>query len=200
MTKSTSPLNIPPVPQHVTGPRIMIRPSARRDMAYLQKWWNDPDITEPGGNVSGMQYDDAAMEEWCQRYIDGRTDSTHFVICLTAPRERPIGEFYIASDDRPGSVGVALIIGERDLWGQGYAREALQAYADALFASGFCQAIRIDMRRDNRRAARLCEALGFEVEHVWANGLFQTMILTQEMAALRRSPQAQNTAVSGSTG
>lgn len=187
MINSVPSSDLPPVPQRVEGERVVIRPSARTDAPYLKKWWNDPEVTEPGGNVAGMQYDDDDMEEWFRRYVDGRDTSTHFVICVRAPQEQPIGEFYIASDDRPGCVGVALIIGEKQFWGQGYARESLRAYAGALLDSGYCSAIRMDMRRDNARAIRICEHVGFEVEHIWANGQFQTMILTQEHYAVKHA-------------
>jgi RimJ/RimL family protein N-acetyltransferase len=169
----------PPVPQRVTSEHLLIRPSERADATYLKKWWNDPAVTAPDGNMDGMQYDDSDMEDWFDRYVEGRDCATHFIICLRDPQESPIGEFYIASDDRPGSVGFAILIGETKMWGRGYATEALAAYAAALFATGNCEAMRMDSRRDNVAALRVCQKIGFEVEHVWANGQFQTMILTQ---------------------
>jgi RimJ/RimL family protein N-acetyltransferase len=179
--------DFPPVPQRVLSEHLLIRPTTREDAPYLKKWWNDPAVTEPGGNVAGMQYDDHDMEEWFGRYVDGRSCATHFVICLRLPKETPIGEFYIASDDRPGCVGFALLIGETKLWGRGYGSEALEAYAGALFDSGLCEAMRMDTRRDNIAAIRMSENAGFVVEHVWANGQFQTMILTQPAFELKRA-------------
>ena len=170
----------PPVPQRVVTERLIIRPSARSDAPYLRRWWNDPAVMGPGGAMDGMQYDDADMEDWFRRYSDGQDYATHFVICRRDANEAPIGEFYIAYDDRPGCVGFALVIGEKDLWGQGFGSEALRGYARALFASNCCGAMRMDIRRDNIRAIRLCESIGFEVEHIWANGQFQTMILTRD--------------------
>jgi RimJ/RimL family protein N-acetyltransferase len=170
----------PPVPQRVVTDRLIIRPSARSDAPFLRRWWNDPTVMGPGGSMDGMQYDDADMEDWFRRYSDGQDYATHFVICRRDFDETPIGEFYIAYDDRPGCIGFALVIGEKDLWGQGFGREALRGYANALFESDCCGSMRMDIRRDNTRAIRLCEAVGFEVEHIWANGQFQTMILTQD--------------------
>jgi RimJ/RimL family protein N-acetyltransferase len=188
MTNNCHP-DYPPVPQNVTTERLIIRPSVRADAPSLKKWWNDPAIAATGGNVAGMQYDDDDMEDWFRRYVDGRSCATHFVICLREPGETSIGEFYIASDDRPGCVGLALLIGETALWGNGYGSEALAAYAEALFESGLCEAIRVDTRRDNARAIRMCERAGFEVEVIWANGLFQTMILTRDAFEHQRSKQ-----------
>lgn len=185
MTNNCIP-DFPPVPQGVISERLVVRPSTREDAPWLMKWWNDPAVTGPGGNVDGMHYDEADIEEWFRRYVDGRTCSTHFVICLRDADEKPIGEFYIAADDRPGCVGFALAIGETQYWGNGYASEALEAYAEALFASGLCEALRMDTGVDNERAIRMCERVGFEVEHVWANGRFQTMILTRQAFELQR--------------
>ncbi len=175
----------PPVPQRVESDNLLIRPTTRADAQYLKTWWNDPATDMTGGNADGMQYDDSDMEDWFQRYVDGRDCHTHFIICLRADEQKPIGEFYIASDDRPGCVGVALIIGDTTEWGHGYAAEALKAYARALFASGICQALRMDIAVSNERAFRMARKVGFEVEHVWANGLFQTMILTEDAFRLR---------------
>lgn len=184
MTNNFNP-DYPPVPQRVVSERLLIRPSSREDRDLLMKWWNDPEVTGPGGNVDGMQYEDADMEDWFQRYVDGRSCSTHFVICLRDTNQ-PIGEFYIASDDRPGCVGFAMAIGETQYWGNGYAPEALGAYAKTLFETDLCEAMRMDTRVDNERAIRMCEKVGFDVEHIWANGQFQTMILTRQAFELRR--------------
>ncbi len=183
--------SLPPVPQRVQSQRLLIRPSTRTDAPYLKKWWNDPQVTNPGGNQMSMQYDDEDMENWFRRYIDGREYTTHFIICLREPDERPIGEFYIASDDRPGCVGCALIIGEPALWGKGYGSEALAAYAEALFATDTCEAIRIDMPVDNIPAQRMARKVGFVVEHVWANGQFQTMLLSRAAFELHKVRQAE---------
>ncbi len=185
MTNNCRP-ELNPVPQRVESERLVIRPTRRSDAPYLKKWWNDPAITGPGNDVSGMQYDDEDMEDWFRRYVDGRECHTHFIISLRGD-DQPIGEFYIASDDRPGCVGVALLIGDTDKWGQGYGGEALDAYAGALFATDHCGAIRVDVSNDNTRAIRMCEKVGFEVEHVWANGRFTTMILTEDAYALKHS-------------
>jgi RimJ/RimL family protein N-acetyltransferase len=190
MMTNRSTVNCPPVPQRVISERLIIRPSARSDAPYLQKWWNDPHVMGPDGNTDGMQYDDTDMEDWFRRYSDNQPYATHFVICLRKPEEKPIGEFYIAYDDRPGCIGFALLIGETDLWDEGYDHEALAAYAEALFASDCCGAMRMDIRRDNERAIKMCESTGFEIEHIWANGQFQTMLLTQAAFELKRSSAA----------
>lgn len=191
MTTNHCRPGFPPVPQSVQSERLTIRPSARDDAPYLKKWWNDPQVTGPGGNLAGMQYDDADMEDWFQRYVDGRECSTHFIICLREADERPIGEFYIASDDRPGCVECALLIGETDLWGQGYGSAALSAYAEALFASELCEAMRMNMRVDNVCAMRMAQKVGFVVEHVWASGAFQTVFLSRAAFELRKLRQAE---------
>ena len=170
---------LPCIPQYVEGERLLIRPTTRADLPYLQRWWNDPAVMDPAGYVDGMQYDERDMEAWFARYVEGKKVARHFMICLRNAAQTPIGEFYIDCDDRPGGVSFGLQIGEVDLWNQGYGRDAVTAYAQALFAGGICNAMRIEVRRSNTRALRWCEAVGFEVEHVWANGRLVTMILTQ---------------------
>lgn len=48
--------SLPPVPQYVESERLLIRPSTRADAPYLKRWWNDPQVTGPSGDQSGMQY------------------------------------------------------------------------------------------------------------------------------------------------
>ncbi|MBN1679979.1 MAG: GNAT family N-acetyltransferase [Anaerolineae bacterium] len=180
------PNDLPPLPQHVVSDRLIIRPTKRKDASCLQKWWNDPAVMAPDGNPDGMQYDDSDMEDWLRRYVDGQAYATHFVICLREPKEKPIGEFYIACDDRPGCVDIALAIGETTLWGRGYGSEAVESYAKVLFASSECNAVRLDTRRDNSGAIHMAKKVGFVVEHVWANGEFQTMLLTKAAYELRQ--------------
>jgi RimJ/RimL family protein N-acetyltransferase len=175
----------------VTSERLVIRPSVRADAPFLQRWWNDPAVMAPDGHADGMQYDDADIEQWFQRYVDCRACANHFVIALRQPSDQPIGEFYIACDDRPGCVDFVILIGEMAVWGQGYAREAIRAYAEALFAGKHCGAMRSNCRCDNQRAIHVLESIGFAVEHVWANGQFQTMVLTQAAYELKRLRAAE---------
>jgi len=49
----------------------------------------------------------------------------------------------------------------------------------------------MDTRVDNDRALRMASSVGFEVEHVWANGMFQTLILTQEAFELNKTRSGQ---------
>jgi RimJ/RimL family protein N-acetyltransferase len=172
--------SLKPLPQRVTSERLLIRPTTFDDIPYLQRWWNDPSVMDPVGNIDGMQYDDDDMVDWYHRYIAGQPYARHFVVCLRKPVEQPIGEFYISCDDRPADVSFSILIGETALWGRGYACEAVQAYAGALFASRTCEEMRMDVRRDNSRAIAMGKCAGFEVEHVWANGRVQTMALTHQ--------------------
>lgn len=185
MTNNHDHPDLAPIPQNVISERLIIRPSTRADSPYLQVWWNDPDVMGPGGNPDGMQYDDDAMEDWFQRHVDCRNCANHFIIALRQT-EKPIGEFYIACDDRPGAIDFAVIIGDTEEWGKGYATEAVTCYAEAVFASRCCAAMRVNVRRDNAKALDLFYRVGFEVEHVWANGLFLTLILTQAAFELKK--------------
>ncbi len=179
---------LPDLPQRVEGERLLIRPTTRADLPYLQRWWNNPAVMGPVGNVDGMQYDERDMQAWYERHVQGKPVATHFMICLRSGTQPPIGEFYIACDDRPGSISVSLLIGEVELWNKGYGREAVLTYARALFATGTCNALRMDVRRSNTRALGWCESIGFEVEHEWANGRALTLILTRSAFEGRYGP------------
>lgn len=167
------------IPLFVESNRLVIRPTNLRDLPYLQRWWNDPVVMDASGEMDGMQYDLDDMHEWYRRHVENRNPPHHFMICLRNESERPIGEFYIASQDRPGCVTFGLLIGDTTQWGHGYTLEAILAYADALFECDHCTAMRLETPVNNKHLIELCESIGFEVEHVWANGHAQTMILTE---------------------
>ena len=167
------------IPLFVESNRLVIRPTNPRDLPYLQRWWNDPVVMDATGEMDGMQYDGDDMHEWYHRHIANRFPPRHFVICLRNESERPIGEFYIASQDRPGCVTFGLLIGDTTQWGHGYTLETILAYADALFECDCCTAMRLETPVNNSHLIELCMSIGFEVEHVWANGQSQTMILTE---------------------
>ncbi|HMM28113.1 MAG: GNAT family N-acetyltransferase [Chloroflexota bacterium] len=169
----------PCVPQHVESERLVIRPTTRADLPSLQRWWNNPAVSDPAGELDGMQYDERDMVDWYARHVAGRGEAHHFMICLRDATQQPIGEFYIACDDCSGAASFGLVIGEINLWNQGYGREAALAYARALFATACYNTIRIEARRSNTRALRWCQSIGFEVEQVWANGRSLTLSLTQ---------------------
>lgn len=167
------------VPQHVESERLVIRPTTRADLPYLQRWWNNPAVSDPAGDLDGMQYDERDMADWYARHVAGRGEAHHFMICLRHAAQQPIGEFYIASDDCPGAISFGLVIGEINLWNQGYGREAALVYARALFTTACYNTIRIEVRRTNTRALRWCQSIGFEVEQVWANGRSLTLSLSR---------------------
>ncbi len=188
MTNDRQHSSTQPIPQHVTSERLVIRPTTRADAPYLRQWWNNPAIMGPSGSADGMQnYDEADIDAWFRRHVDGRAEARHFIICRRDADEMPIGEFYIACDDRPGCVTFSLAIGETELWGQGYASEAVVAYATAVFAIDCCGALRLDVPVSNERALRMADSLGFQIEHVWANGQKRTMILTRDAFELHRA-------------
>ena len=53
---------LPCIPQYVEGERLLIRPTTRADLPYLQRWWNDPAVMDPAGYVDGMQCDERGIE------------------------------------------------------------------------------------------------------------------------------------------
>ncbi|MBN1202567.1 MAG: GNAT family N-acetyltransferase [Anaerolineae bacterium] len=178
--------NSTPLPQLVTSERLVIRATTRADAPFLQRWWNDPAAMELIGDVDGMQYDETDMDTWFRRYVEGQSCARHFVICLRASDNQPIGEFYVSCDDRPACISCTLLIGETGMLHNNYTCEVLKAYADALFSGQGCEAIRVDIRCDDPCVRNLNKEIGFELEHVWANGRFQTMILTQAAYEFRQ--------------
>lgn len=176
-----------PIPQRVQSERVSIRPTTRADAPYLRQWWNDPAVMGPSGNGDGMHFDDADMEQWFQRTVDGHDEARHFMLCRRGAEEEPFGEFYVACDDRPGCITFSLVIGDTTAWEEDLPCQALLAYAAAMFEADCCGMLRLDVPVMNERTLATCERLGFVVERVWANGRCKTMILTRDAHELRQT-------------
>ena len=148
-----------PLPAIAT-PRLLLRAMGDGDLAALFAIYGDPEVmrhasdpvfTEPAtvqtllASVARLQAAGLSLEWAIERRADGAVIGT-------------CGLHGFDEDAAAAEMGCLL---RRDAWGQGHAREALQALMDFACARLQRRALRAEIDADNIRSKRLFAALGF---------------------------------------
>ena len=137
------------------------------------------------------------MEEaWFTGMVERQgKDAYHFTICLIED-DRPIGTIGLFSvDEINGSAGMGVTIGEKDLWGQGYGTDAMNALLDFGFGQLRLERMWLEVYDFNERGRRSYEKSGFVLEGIERHAIYKLgryidvhlmAILRDEWAALER--------------
>jgi len=125
--------------------QVSLRPATRQDLDRMFQWRNDPDIYRWFRNQDG-ELDWDKHVEWFQNRPSDRED------LIIEYRGIPVGIVSLASD---GDVGI--YIGEKQLWGKGIAKEALETALEK--RDGDYHA---EINVDNTASKQLFKEIGFE--------------------------------------
>lgn len=155
--------------------RLILKPHTMDNLERLHRWDNDPEV---------IHYNDDQPEPYAPRPVeetraylgrvtaDGPADrpaaggSIHYAIHLEDTGEF-IGYGMIAHVDRyHRRCKVGITIGERDMWGRGYARETMAAVLEYCFDTLGLNRVAAEVYAYNERSIRLFEGLGFTREGV----------------------------------
>ena len=149
----------------LAGPRLRLRPLRASDVSeeYLE-WLNDPEVTrylEVGARRSTPR----TVRAYLQRFHRSRTDFIFAVIERQSGRH--IGNVTI-NRIHPvhGTADTGLMIGRKDLWGQGYASEAWSLVLHHAFGDLGVRKIVATVVAENGRSLGALKTLGFQVEGV----------------------------------
>jgi RimJ/RimL family protein N-acetyltransferase len=178
----------------VRGERVYLRPAERSDIPTFVRWLND---AETSMYLSAYSPVSTAMEEgWFEDMLARQgNDGYFFVVCLLADN-RPIGTvslFHIGRTN--GSAGVGILIGEKELLGQGLGADSMNAVVDFGFGMLRLERIWLDVYDFNERARRMYDRIGFKLEGTQRHGAYRhgkfvdvllMSMLRDEWAALPR--------------
>jgi ribosomal-protein-alanine N-acetyltransferase len=126
-------------------------------------WLNDPEIykyLESGGNYTH----DSLME-----FLTNTTAQTVFFWAIIVKETHThIGNIKIDPINKKHLIGeYGILMGDRNNWGKGFAKEASQAVISYCFESLNLRKITLGVIKDNIAAVKLYESLGFEVEGIY---------------------------------
>lgn len=157
--------------KHVTlaGDRVRLRPLQRDDLGHIMRWSEDEEIRKMTGEVNPMTRPEA--EEFYEKV---QTDSSRvwFAIVLR-DGDRVIGETGLLRMFEPWRcTDMTVILGEKDVWGQGYGVEAGRLVLDYAFRELGFHRVAIGVVGFNERAIRFWKSLGFREEGVQRDGYY----------------------------
>ena len=161
----------PPVLRELRGDRVLLRELTEADVtvSYV-RWMNDAEIVR----YLESRYTTHTAEDILE-YVRGvRADpnSLMWAICAAETGEH-VGNIKLGPVDwihRRGDIG--LMIGERSVWGQGYAMEAISLLSEYAFSDLRLHKLIAGMYEENLGSRKAFEKAGFGLEgmrrsHFW---------------------------------
>ena len=126
-------------------------------------WLNDPEIYQYLDNGGNYTYN--SLFEYLNKYTENpilfwaiiiKEDNTHIGNIKVDPinKKNQIGEY-------------GILMGDKNKWGQGYAKEATKAVIDYCFKVLELRKITLGVIKDNITAVKLYQKLGFEIEGIY---------------------------------
>jgi RimJ/RimL family protein N-acetyltransferase len=174
-------------PAELRGPRVTLAPLTVGHLDCVRVWRSDPEVTRYW--ISRRAPTEAEVREWFQHNQAPGT-LTWVILDETAV---PIGYVNLfAIDDESRRAELALMIGERRVWGHGYAREALRALLTHVFAERGAgglglHKIYLSVFAANLAARRVYAACGFREdgilrEDMYRDGAWHDQVLMSVLA------------------
>lgn len=137
--------------------------------AYVS-WMNDPEVyrfLETGGNYSKNE-----LRNYL-RAVENKPDLLFWAI-IRKDNGQHIGNIKIDPvNKRHGIAEYGILMGDRQSWGKGFAKEASEAVIDYCFSKLNIRKINLGVVADNKAAVRLYKKMGFVEEgHYIDHGLY----------------------------
>jgi RimJ/RimL family protein N-acetyltransferase len=159
--------------------RLIVKPHTPANAEKMHNWENDPELVYPNDDDSD-DFREASFED-VRRYVEQISrpyrggENFHFAIHAKGD-DAFIGYGTVALIDRQHRrCRLGITLGEKSVWGRGYAREALEPVIDYCFNDLDLNRIGVEIYCFNERSIRLFESLGFQREglirqSVWKGG------------------------------
>lgn len=180
--------------------RVRLRPIRPEDAEQCYLWVTDPDV----GRYLGLVQPPVSVEQeraWIVQVM-GDQCQRHFVI--EDEGGRPVGTCGLRGiDPFEHTAHLGVLIGSRHDWGRGYGTAATRALLEYAFDQLHLESVRLSCHRDNRRALRLYQKLGFQPSRhqlpKWTFGRLETRLaMTRHRWEQTRGPRPEPRAEGGS--
>jgi len=126
-------------------------------------WLNDPEIYKYLDN--GGNYTDNSLFEYLTRYTE---KPVFFWAIIIKEDNTHIGNIKVDPINIKNQIGeYGILMGDKNKWGQGYAKEATKVVIDYCFKVLRLRKITLGVIKDNIAAVKLYQNLGFETEGVY---------------------------------
>lgn len=151
--------------------RVYLRALEPDDYKASIKWRKDDDIWNMLG---GPKYfvSEAYERKWVEDAIFNPKD-LKLAICLTE-NDRYIGNVYMTDiNNLNRSCTSHILIGEKDCWGKGYAKEALMLAINFMFNERNIHRIQAFILESNTQSLKMHEKCGYEIEGVLRDAVYK---------------------------
>ncbi|WP_027953687.1 GNAT family N-acetyltransferase [Halobacillus kuroshimensis] len=154
-----------------TGERIRLRKVEGKDAAIYHQWRNDTEVmktTQPHLDVHTYE----STEQFIKMITTSDTSKSYMIEEIETSEIVGITSM-IGMDYKNRHAEVILDIGEKEKWGKGYGREALERLLDYSFLELNLHKVSLKVYAFNERAVRLYEHTGFTTEGRLKEELFR---------------------------
>jgi RimJ/RimL family protein N-acetyltransferase len=147
-------------PALTTG-RLALEPfSAGRISQTYVGWLNDPAVMRYSENRHRSQ-----TVETCTAYVRSFDGGPNHLWAITeSAGGRHIGNISANVDEANQVAEIGILIGEREVWGRGFGREAWAAVQGFLLRAGGVRKVEAGTMAENRAMLRIFEACGMDEE------------------------------------
>lgn len=145
------------------GEKVYLRPLEREDLeGRYGEWLNDPDVTR-FLEVGSFPQSRDSMESYFQN-VALSSNNILFAIC-EVETDRHVGNFRLGPIRWVHRVaGYGILIGEKEVWGKGYATEVTRLILEYAFTKLNLNKIDLAVDAENEAAIRVYVRAGFQVE------------------------------------
>jgi len=141
-----------------TGTRVYLRPFEAEEAATLQRWINDPEVTQYLSRTHPVTLREE--KEWIESH--GKSEKNVVLAIVTTDGDRLIGSIGLHGInliDRTATTGTT--IGERDCWCKGYGTEAKMLLLDFAFNTLDLHSVLSEVIAFNGRSLKYAEKCGY---------------------------------------
>lgn len=160
--------------------RLILRSFTRDDLLLLSVFNNDLTVELAGGGDPPIpQSLERLQAEFDQEAAKGGRDGAYFAIEADGKLIGQIVLHSFSETHRTCELGIA--IGDKEYWGKGYGREAMDLILDYAFRLRNMRKVFLTVNGNNDRAIRAYRACGFVEEgrwrsHVWSAGEYIDLV------------------------
>lgn len=172
---------------HIHGNRITLREYRMEDLPYIRQWVIDEEITGTLSGIFTFPHTLHETESFLKMTMEGKTGSKGFVIAEKDTLEY-IGQIDLHKIDwQNRSAVLGIVIGRKELLGQGYGREAIELMKRFVFERLNLNRLELEVLDFNERAYRCYLGCGFKEEgrlrqKEFKNGRYSDIIIMSVLA------------------
>lgn len=166
---------------YLMGERVTLREYRMEDIPAIRKWANDHEITDTLSEVFSFPHTYENTESFVRSMVEGKTDTKGFIISEKDTLDY-IGQIDLFKFDwRNRCATIGIVIGRKELLGQGYGREALRLIQEFAFKTLNLHRLELQVMDFNERGYRCYASCGFKEEgrqrqRIFYQGQYRDMI------------------------